>query len=87
MARARRLSAWVVPVAVRPRLWPAAVAAAVRMAPRGWWRRWPPVPAPDPEYLRFRMVTNYGGDGDRAPEREDLVSYLEWCQRSRRPRG
>jgi hypothetical protein len=68
---------------VRPWLWPPAVVAAVRLARRGWWRRWPPVPLPDPDYWRFRMVTAYGGEGDRPPTVEDVVAYLEWCRRRR----
>jgi len=71
----------------RPHLWSVAVVTAVRLAPRGWWRRWPPVPWPDAEYWRFRMQTAYGGDGDAPPQPEDVVAYLEWCaQRWRRRR-
>ena len=54
------------------------------LAPRGWWRRWPPVPSPDPDYLRFRLQTMYG-DPEHEPEPEDLVTYLKWC-RGYRPR-
>jgi hypothetical protein len=67
-------------VARRPALWGVAVVQLVRLAPRGWWRRWPPVPAPDPAYLRFRLQTQYG-DPDRAPEPADVVAYLQWCRR------
>ncbi len=74
-------------VLVRPHLWATALVAAVRLAPAGWWRRWPPLPAPDPAYLRFRMVTNYGGEGDGPPAAADLVQYLDWCRRARRRRG
>jgi hypothetical protein len=74
---------WVGPavaaVAVRPRLWGVAVAQALRLAPTGWWRRWPPLPRPAPEYLRFRMQTAYG-DPDARPSPADLVAYLEWCR-------
>ncbi|MGH9087275.1 MAG: hypothetical protein ACRDYZ_04075 [Acidimicrobiales bacterium] len=81
--RARAL----LPLAARPRLWPVAVATAVRLAPPRWWRRWPPDPRPDADYLRFRMITNYGGDGTVEPDPDDLVSYLEWCRRAGRHRG
>lgn len=77
----------VLAVLVRPRLWVAAVAVSVRLAPTGWWRRWPPVPAPDPAYLRFRMITNYGGDGEAPPAPEDLVQFLDWWRRAERRRG
>lgn len=67
----------------RPRLWPTAAAVGVRLAPRGWWRRRPPLPTPDARYLAFRMETAYG-DPDRPAEAEDLIEYLEWCRRRRR---
>jgi hypothetical protein len=70
----------VVALVRRPDLWPAAVRVALRLAPTGWWRRSPYLPLPSPDYLRFRMVTAYGGDGTRPPEPADLVAYLEWCR-------
>ncbi|HVX22934.1 MAG TPA: hypothetical protein VHB02_16440 [Acidimicrobiales bacterium] len=75
------LATVVAAVAVRPRLWPVAVALLFRLAASGWWRRWPPVPAPDAAYWRFRMVTAYGGSGDAPPRKQDVVSYLAWCRR------
>jgi hypothetical protein len=39
---------------------------------------------PDPEYLRFRLVTMYGGRGDHPPEAVELVEYLKWCRRMQR---
>ena len=74
----------VAAVLVRPRLWPAALAEAARLARPGWWRRWPPVPAPTPELWRFRMTTAYGGAGDAVPEADDVVSFLRWAGRMRR---
>lgn len=59
----------------RPALWP----AALKLVPPRWWRRWPPLPVPSPEYLRFRMETMYGNDGRLDPE--ELIRYLEWCRR------
>lgn len=64
----------------RPALWGVALAQLVRLAPRGWWRRWPPLPSPDPSYLRFRLQTQYG-DPSREPEPADVVAYLKWCRR------
>lgn len=72
----------VLAVLRRPRLWPVAVVQVFVLARRGWWRRWPPLPVPDAAYLRFRMQTMYGGD-DHEPEAADVVTYLEWCSRSR----
>lgn len=67
-------------VARRPDLWPVAVAVAWRLAPRGWWHRWPPLPYPDAAYWRFRMETAYGGQEVVAPESADVVTYLQWCR-------
>lgn len=66
-------------VAVRPTLWPTAVRAVVRLAPRGWWRHRPFVPIPDPAYLEFRSSTAFGPDATAPPARE-LVSYLRWLR-------
>ena len=70
----------VLAVLVRPSLWFTALRVAFRLSPRGWWRRSPYLPLPDAEYLRFRMVTAYGGTGDTPPEPDDLVTYLRWCK-------
>lgn len=78
----RAVRAAVFAVLRRPRLWPVAVVQVFVLARRGWWRRWPPLPVPDAAYLRFRMQTMYGGD-DHEPEAADVVTYLEWCSRSR----
>ena len=67
-------------VARHPSLWPTAVRQALVLAAPGWWRRRPFLPLPSPDYLRFRLQTAYGGDGDRAPEPDDLVTYLRWCR-------
>lgn len=65
-------------VAVRPSLWPTAVAQAVRLARPGWWCRRPFLPLPDPDYVRFRLETAYGSEGP--PRVDDLVTYLRWCR-------
>ena len=66
----------------RPGLWGAALRAAFSMAPKGWWRRSPFLPLPDPQWLRFRMATAYGGSGRvdaNSPfEPADLITWLEW---------
>jgi hypothetical protein len=66
-------------VAARPWLWATAVRQLARLTPRGWWRRPPHLPLPDPAYLRFRLVTAYGGSGG-APAPGDVVTYLHWCR-------
>jgi hypothetical protein len=66
----------------RPDLWPTAARVAMTMVPSGWWRRWPPLPAPPPAYLRFRREAMYG-DGEAPVQGADLVAYLQWCRRVR----
>jgi hypothetical protein len=70
----------VAAVAIRPWLWPVAVAQVVRLARPGWWHRWPPVPLPDASLWRFRMETAYGGTGEGAPDAEDVRSFLRWSR-------
>lgn len=66
-------------LARRPDLWITGLIQVVRLAVPGWWRRWPPLPRPDPDYLRFRLQTQYG-DEERDPDPSDLVAYLNWCK-------
>ena len=70
-------------VAARPRLWATALRQAVVLAPSRWWRARPPLPFPDPTYVRFRLVTQYG-DPAHHPEPADVVAYLDWCRQYRR---
>ncbi len=84
MSRLTALVRVVAAVAGRPDLWLAAMVLAVHLSPRGWWRRWPPLPLPDRAYWRLRMMTAYGGSGDAQPRAGDVVEYLEWCRESRR---
>lgn len=67
-------------LARHPELWSTLVRQARVLAPPRWWTRRPFLPVPDRAYLRFRMVTAYGGDGTQAPEPDDLVAYLRWCK-------
>lgn len=63
-----------------PSLWGVALRQVRVLARPGWWRRRPFLPLPDRHYLRFRIVTAYGGDGTAAPQPADLLTYLEWCR-------
>ena len=67
-------------VAVRPWLWRVAVVQAHRLAGRGWWRRFPFLPVPDPAYARFRSLTQYG-DPDQPPDLADVLVWLRWVRR------
>jgi hypothetical protein len=69
----------VLAVLRHPSLWATGAVQLLRLAAPGWWHRWPPLPVPDRDYLRFRLQTQYG-DPDREPEPSDLVAYLEWCR-------
>ncbi len=71
----------VVAVVRRPDLWSTAAQAAVGLAPRGWWRRAPFLPLPDRDWMHFRLVTAYGGDGSTPMRAADLVTWLEWRKR------
>jgi hypothetical protein len=65
----------------RPDLWWTAVRQSLRLAEPGWWRHAPFLPLPSADYLRFRMVTAYGGEGVPGDDAgQDLVTYLEWCR-------
>jgi hypothetical protein len=62
----------------RPTLWGTAIRQGVRLIPRDWWKQRPYLPIPDPRYLQFRTVTNYGSTGK--PNPQDVVTYLEWVK-------
>ena len=73
------LTAAAAAIARRPTLWPTAIRQVFVLASPGWWRRRPFLPLPDPGYLRFRLITQYG-DGDHRMEPADVVTYLRWCR-------
>ena len=68
-----------VAVAGSPRLWRTALRQWRRSTPRGWWKRRPFLPVPSPDYLAFRMITQYGS-ADHRIESADVLNYLAWCQ-------
>lgn len=49
-------------------------------APNGWWRRFPFLPLPPWEYVKFRQDTMYGRQGVRVLPRmiRDLPSFYRW---------
>lgn len=69
-------------LARRPDLWATAFRQALRLIPRRWWRRWPPLPVPPRDYTSFRLQTMYGDAGAPMQPR-DVIAYLEWCRRMR----
>ena len=73
----------VAAVLVRPWLWWTAVVQLARMTPHRWWARSPFLPVPTAEYMKFRLVTQYGGNEDSLSARmsaSDVVDYLQWCR-------
>jgi hypothetical protein len=49
-----------------------------RFRRRNWWRRFPFLPLPARDYVRWRMHTAYG-DHDAVPPADDLVRYARWA--------
>ena len=47
---------------------------------RQWYRRFPFLPLPARDYLRWRMHTAYGRY-DAVPPAEDIVRYARWATR------
>lgn len=68
----------------RPGLWGIALVQTFRLARPGWWRRPPFVPVPPPDYLAFRLETQYGSGHHADPA--DVVTYLHWCREFRQDR-
>jgi hypothetical protein len=53
---------------------------AWRFRARRWWRRFPFLPLPAREYIRWRMYTAYG-DEKAVPPVQDVVRYARWAGR------
>jgi hypothetical protein len=70
----------VMAVARHPSLWAVAVRPWWRTTPHGWWRHAPFLPLPSGDYLRFRLVTQYGTQTHRI-DPSDVLNYLAWCKR------
>ena len=49
-----------------------------RFRSRDWYRRFPFIPLPAREYLRWRMYTAYG-DAQIVPTADDIVRYARWA--------
>ena len=66
--------------AVRPRLAAALLRVAWRFRRRGWYRRFPFLPLPATDYVKWRMHTAYG-DYDAVPPARDIEKYARWAVR------
>ena len=51
---------------------------AWRFRDRHWLRRFPFLPLPARDYVRWRMHTAYG-DADTIPPASDVVRYVRWA--------
>lgn len=54
---------------------------AWRFRHRRWYRRFPFLPLPARDYVRWRMYTAYG-DAGAVPPAEDVERYARWAVRS-----
>ena len=81
MSGIRSGAAIVIAVLCRPSLWITALIQVFRLTPRRWWARAPFLPVPTREYIRFRVLTQYGERGHTL-EVADVLSYLRWLKES-----
>ena len=81
MSGIRSGAAIVIAVLCRPSLWITALTQLYRLTPRRWWARAPFLPVPTREYIRFRVLTQYGERGHTL-EVADVLSYLRWLKDS-----
>jgi len=61
-----------------PRTGAALLRVGWRFRARGWYRRFPFLPLPARDYLKWRMYTAYG-DADIVPPADDIVRYSRWA--------
>jgi hypothetical protein len=61
----------------RPTLAVDLVRVAWRFRARGWYRRFPFLPLPARDYVRWRMHTAYG-DHDAIPTAAEIERYARW---------
>jgi hypothetical protein len=65
---------------VSPSLARALVVVAWRFRRNAWYARFPFLPLPARDYVRWRMYTAYG-DADAVPPVDDVVRYARWAAR------
>jgi hypothetical protein len=61
----------------RPALAVDLLRVAWRFRSRGWYRRFPFLPVPERDYVRWRMHTAYG-DHDAVPTAAEIERYARW---------
>lgn len=62
-----------------PRLAVALLRVLWRFRRNRWWARFPFLPLPARDYVRWRMYTAYG-DHDALPPVEDVIKYARWAR-------
>lgn len=62
-----------------PRLAVDLLRVAWRFRSRRWYRRFPFLPLPAMEYMRWRMHTAYG-DHRAVPPADDVIRYARWVR-------
>ena len=55
------------------------LSAAWRLRRRGWWRRFPYLPVPDPRYWEFRVATATG-ERDGVLDPQEVVAAARWSR-------
>jgi hypothetical protein len=74
-----RLSLWLAARALlSPTLARSLLVVAWRFRRRRWWARFPFLPLPAREYVRWRMYTAYG-DAETVPPADDVIRYARWA--------
>jgi hypothetical protein len=63
--------------ALSPRLAVDLLRLAWSFRARNWTRRFPFLPLPPPEYMKWRMFTAYG-DENAIPPVDDIVNFARW---------
>ena len=63
-----------------PRTGSALARVGWRFRSLGWYRRFPFLPLPPADYVRWRVYTAYG-DADAIPPADDIVRYARWAVR------
>ena len=66
--------------AANPAVAVALLRVAWRFRRRGWPLRFPFLPLPDRDYVRWRMYTAYGTE-DAVPPADDVIRYARWATR------
>lgn len=64
----------------RPRLAISLIKVAWRFRQRGWHKRFPFLPLPDAQYVKWRMHTAYG-DHYAVPRPDEVERYATWATR------